>query len=771
MKNKKIFTILVLFTMLCNIFSPFMMMVEAEEITVNDHINSLNNSINLINTKLELSKNNISSTDIAYESALITIENDISDFNNKINNLNNEILNINLSNLVQNNTELNNKYNDYLSKGCKDQTLNINNITDISCSYEENGIIINNNFIEKNEIINQININYIKPVKEEITNYNDNYDNKINEYKEIFNNYFDNEYKNTLQNVEKTYNKIKNFITNNQTNGNKTNELEVFNSIEEDLNKIKNYKTACNINEISNIKNNINSLVTSINNKSTVFYNENKNYIELGLDTAISNLTSKYTDLVSSYKNWLNTKNIDINNITDEQMLSNIDSEFSNLFATTVDITNEYNRLNDKINAYLERMPSDKETLDNLMQNLNTINSKLNTNIIFTYIENLIEQSDLPDEDTVDRLLFVKKFQIKESVKEKLINKKNSFYTFSINNYDYKIANDKIIIYNNLTIPTDLENSILYNQTFRIENNMLYLNDRNDEFLNEYKIVLSGDLNSDYILDEQDLDLLHQLIVSKNIEEEQLLLGDLNKDDILDVIDLGILNNLVNYNQNITTEASYRITKSIKDNTITYNIYLKSNGNVNGFSYKIKTSKDLTLKKIVTNNKVLTKDDLVIGYGSFNDGDLLLSIVYDKNDVKEDYTTFEIYDGVITFNSFYKYSNYKDVVKNTKEETTLTNTNNVVTANNNANSNNNVVVQELAIEKEEIKTTTDKTKEDTDKNVTITDLEDTNKNKIEWKNIIKVIVIVLLGALIIYFLSKEDNNENKTDNKNNILNE
>lgn len=770
MKNKKIFTILVLFTMLCNIFSPFMMMVEAEEITVNDYINSLNNSINLINTKLELSKNSISSTDIAYESALMTIESDISDFNSKINNLNNEISNINLSNLVQNNTELNNKYNDYLSKGCKDQTLNINNITDISCSYEENGIIINNNFIEKNEIINQININYIKPVKDEITNYNNNYDNKINEYKEIFNNYFDNEYKNTLDNAEETYNKIKNFITNNQTNGNKTNELEVFNSIEEDLNKIRNYKTACNINEISNIKNNINSLVTSINNKSTVFYNKNKNYIELGLDTKITDLTNKYNDLVSSYKNWLNTKNIDINNITDEQMLSNIDSEFSNLFTKTVDITNEYNRLNDEINTYLERMPSDKKTLDNLMQDLNTINSKLNTNIIFTYIENLIEQSDLPDEDTVDRLMFVKDFQIKESVKEKLINKKNSFYTLSIDYYDYRITNDKIILYNLVTIPTELTNGIIYNGRLRLENNMLYLNDRNGEFLNKYKIVLAGDLNNDYILNEQDLDLLHQLIVSENIEEEQLLLGDLNKDGTLDVIDLGILNNLVNYNQNITTEASYRITKSIKDNTITYNIYLKSNGNVNGFSYKIKTSKDLTLNKIVTNNKVLTKDDLVIGYGLFNDGDLLLSIVYDQKDTKEDYTTFEIYDGIITFNDFYKDSNYKDVVKNIKEETTPTNTNNVVTTNNNANSNNNVVVQELAVEKEEIKTTKDESK-DNGKNVTITDLEDTNKDKIEWKNIIKVIVIVLLGALIIYFLSKEDNNENNTDNKNNILNE
>lgn len=769
MKNKKIFTILVLFTMLCNIFSPFMMIVEAEEITVNDYINSLNNSINLINTKLELSKNNISYNDIDYESALITIESDISNFNNKINNLNNEISNINLSNLVQNNTELNNKYNDYLSKGCKDQTININNITDISCSYEENGIIINNNFIEKNEIIDQININYIKPLKDEITNYNNNYDNKINEYKEIFNNYFDNEYKNILQNTEETYNKIKNFITNNQTNGNKTNELEVFNSIEEDLNNIKNYKTTCNINEISNIKNNINSLVTSINNKSTVFYNENKNYIELGLDTKITDLTNKYNDLVSSYKNWLNTKNININNITDEQMLSNIDDEFKTLFTKTVDITNEYNRLNDEINTYLERMPSDKETLDNLMQNLNTINSKLNTNIIFTYIENLIEQSDLPDEDTVDRLMFVKDFQIKESVKEKLINKKNSFYTLSINYYDYKITNDKIILYNVTTIPTELKNDIIYNGTFRLENNTLYLNDRNNEFLNKYKIVLSGDLSNDYIIDEQDLDLLHQLIVSENIEEEQLLLGDLNKDNILDVIDLGLLNNLVNYNPNIMTKASYRITKSIKDNTITYNIYLKSNGQVNGFSYKIKTSKDLTLNKIVTNNKVLTKDELVIGYGSFNDGDLLLSIIYDQNDTKEDYTTFEIYDGMITFNNSYSDSNYKDVVKNIKEEIKTT-TNNVVTTNNNANSNNDVVVQELTKEQEEIKTTKDESK-DTDKNVTITDLEDTNTDKIEWKNIIKVIVIVLLGALIIYFLSKEDNNENNTDNKNDILNE
>lgn len=769
MKNKKIFTILVLFTMLCNIFSPFMMIVEAEEITVNDYINSLNNSINLINTKLELSKNNISYNDIDYESALITIESDISNFNNKINNLNNEISNINLSNLVQNNTELNNKYNDYLSKGCKDQTININNITDISCSYEENGIIINNNFIEKNEIIDQININYIKPLKDEITNYNNNYDNKINEYKEIFNNYFDNEYKNILQNTEETYNKIKNFITNNQTNGNKTNELEVFNSIEEDLNNIKNYKTTCNINEISNIKNNINSLVTSINNKSTVFYNENKNYIELGLDTKITDLTNKYNDLVSSYKNWLNTKNININNITDEQMLSNIDDEFKTLFTKTVDITNEYNRLNDEINTYLERMPSDKETLDNLMQNLNTINSKLNTNIIFTYIENLIEQSDLPDEDSVDRLMFVKDFQIKESVKEKLINKKNSFYTLSINYYDYKITNDKIILYNVTTIPTELKNDIIYNGTFRLENNTLYLNDRNNEFLNKYKIVLSGDLSNDYIIDEQDLDLLHQLIVSENIEEEQLLLGDLNKDNILDVIDLGLLNNLVNYNPNIMTKASYRITKSIKDNTITYNIYLKSNGQVNGFSYKIKTSKDLTLNKIVTNNKVLTKDELVIGYGSFNDGDLLLSIIYDQNDTKEDYTTFEIYDGMITFNNSYSDSNYKDVVKNIKEEIKTT-TNNVVTTNNNANSNNDVVVQELTKEQEEIKTTKDESK-DTDKNVTITDLEDTNTDKIEWKNIIKVIVIVLLGALIIYFLSKEDNNENNTDNKNDILNE
>ena len=76
------------------------------------------------------------------------------------------------------------------------------------------------------------------------------------------------------------------------------------------------------------------------------------------------------------------------------------------------------------------------------------------------------------------------------------------------------------------------------------------------------------------------------------------------------------------------------------------------------------------------------------------------------------------------------------------------------------------MVQELILEPKEIKTIKDEPKENIDKNITITDVKDTDKNKIEWKNIIKVIVIVLLGALIIYFLSKEDDN----DNNNNILN-
>ena len=43
MKNEKKFVIFILFTMLCNIFSPFMTIVNAEEMTINDYINSLDN--------------------------------------------------------------------------------------------------------------------------------------------------------------------------------------------------------------------------------------------------------------------------------------------------------------------------------------------------------------------------------------------------------------------------------------------------------------------------------------------------------------------------------------------------------------------------------------------------------------------------------------------------------------------------------------------------------------------------------------------------------
>lgn len=759
MKNKKVFIILVLFTLLCNVFSPFMMMVEADEVSINDYINSLNNDINSINHKIEQSKSNVLFDGIEYKSALMTIESDVSNFNDRINDLSDEISNIRLSDLVKNNEELNNKYNDYLSKGCDDKTININEITDISCSYEDNGFIISKNFIEKSEIINQINTDYIKPLSDEVTMYNNNYNSKFNEYKNMFSNYFDNEYNNILQGVLNTYNNIKDFITDNQTKGNIVNELEVFDSMTDDINEIKNYRKVCNVNEISNIKNSINLLVTSINNKSTIFYGDNKNYMELGIDTKINVLKGKYDDLVVSYKSWLNNKNIDINNITDDKMLLSIDSGFSDLFTSTVDITNEYNRLNKEINAYLERMPSDRIVLDNLMNDLNVINSKLNTSVVFSYIESLIDGSDLSDEDTVDGLLFVKIFNIKDSVKEKLINKKNSFYTFNIKNYNYGVINDKIVLYDVL-IPTDLGNSIEYDWTFRLENNILRLNDRNDNFLRLYKVVLCGDLNDDSILNDDDLDLLYQLIVSDNISDEQLLLGDLNRDGKLDITDLGLLSNLVNNNQSVTNNASYRITKSIKGSVITYNVYLKSDGRVNGFSYRVKTSNDLVLNEIVTNNKVLMKDDLVIGYGSFNDGDLLLSIVYDKNDVKEDYTIFEIYDGVITFNDSYKDSNYKDVVKNIKED--VVSTSNVVTTRS-VNNSNNIVVQELVVDEVEAK---DEVKKGNEKNVVITDLEDNNKDKIEWKNIIKVVVIVLLGALIIYFLSKEDSSDNDNNNIN-----
>ena len=37
MKNEKKFVIFILFTMLCNIFSPFMTIVNAEEMTINDY--------------------------------------------------------------------------------------------------------------------------------------------------------------------------------------------------------------------------------------------------------------------------------------------------------------------------------------------------------------------------------------------------------------------------------------------------------------------------------------------------------------------------------------------------------------------------------------------------------------------------------------------------------------------------------------------------------------------------------------------------------------
>lgn len=734
---KKRITSFILFVMLCNIFSPLTILVKAEEKEIKDYINDLNTSINSIDSKLTYDKNDASSN----LSVLSSIENDINSFKDDVIELKNDLSNLDLSDLVDPVS-----YDNYSSKGCSNIKININSINDIECTYDDNGISTTSVFFYKEDLKDSIYNNYIKSLNEEINNYN--YEEKKNSYKSIYDNYFNYDFNSVLSDVNDISDEIKEFISENEEKGNVVNNKEVVTLIEEDINKIEGYKDSTL--DLDSIKSEVNALVNNINNKKSSFYSNNKSYTELGIDTKISDLTNKYNELVNSYKNWFSDKEIDTNNIVNSEVESNIDSDFVSLFRDSISLDNEYKSLSNEIDIYLERVVSDKDVINTLMNDLNSMNSKINSNTVFAFIEDIINSSSLEDEDSVDRLYFATSYDINEIVKKKLIDKKNSFYSFNINNYEYEIVNNKLVLYNLLSIPSDLSDNILYNASFVFEDNSLSLLDRNNLLLNKYSVVLCGDLNSDYVVNEDDLDLLYELILSNDLDDV-LDIADMNKDEIVDILDLGLLSNLINNNID-TTDASYRVVKSIKDNTITYNIYLKSNGMVNGFSYKIKASNDLVFNKIVTNNKAFIKDNLVMGYGIFNDGDLLVSIVYDKK-YNEEYTSFEIYDGIITFGNTSKTSSYKDIVKNIRENE-VTKTSSVV---NDTNEESNEELAEEVI--------LDDIEDESKNSIGVTDLED--ENKVEVKNIIKVVIIVLLGALIIYFLSKDEEIESvkEKDNK------
>ena len=504
---------------------------------------------------------------------------------------------------------------------------------------------------------------------------------------------------------------------------------------------IDNYKQLDS--KIDDIKNDANRIYNT-------FKSNNKDYIELGLDVLLNDLNNKYNlvDTTIDKTNYYNLNNISI-------------------LKDVVDNENNLVLLNAKIEEYLERRPSDTATINTLLSNINEKRNELNKELAIKYLEEMIDNNDLTEEDNIDKLYeLLPLTYINKEIKERIYTIKLSFYDINIESEDITFEiKDKYFIIDTLINVTKevLEQNIIYRNLYEIDDDGKFeisIYDKNDVLIRTYKIIIRGDLNNDLSLDNIDINLFRdKLLTKEELNEEELFKLDFNGDLKVDFEDLMIANNKVNGSEvDVTTTANYVITTTKEDNKIYYTITLKTDNVVTGILFDINISNNLNFDSITYLNDKLKVNDItnptrIIGIEDFINDEKLITLCYeDTKDMEED-SIFSMID-VISYLSNKEKINIKEIsnvipkkVVNVElpkeEEAKVIYVDNSINDDSNNSSNN------------PSKTPSDDNKQDDNKNI-----EDNKENEENLlPSILKIALIVLLGTLIVYFMNRNEKEE------------
>ena len=504
---------------------------------------------------------------------------------------------------------------------------------------------------------------------------------------------------------------------------------------------IDNYKQLDS--KIDDIKNDANRIYN-------IFKSNNKDYIALGLDALLNDLNNKYNlvDTTIDKTNYYNLNNISI-------------------LKDVVDNENNLVLLNAKIEEYLERRPSDIVTINTLLSNINEKRNELNKELAIKYLEEMIDNNDLTEEDNIDKLYeLLPLTYINKEIKERIYTIKLSFYDMNIENEDitFEIKGKYFIIDTLIEITKEvLEQNIIYRNLYEIDDDGKFeisIYDKNDVLIRTYKIIIRGDLNNDLNLDNSDINLFRdKLLKNDELNEEEVFKLDFNGDLKVDFEDLMIANNKVNGSEvDVTTTANYVITTTKEDNKIYYTITLKTDNVVTGILFDINISNNLDFDSIAYLNDKLKVNDItnptrIIGLEDFINDERLITLCYeDTKDMEED-SIFSMVD-VISYLSNKEKINIKEIsnvipkkVVNVElpkeEEAKVIYVDNSINDDSNNSSNN------------PSKTPSDDNKQDDNKNI-----EDNKENEENLlPSILKIALIVLLGTLIVYFMNRNEKEE------------
>ena len=746
-KTKKIITILMLISMISSFLSPLCV----NALTSGDVYNYITNTkttYNNLKTKLEVSKNETKYIDDeTFKFAIDLIEKNVENDNNTLNE--NELLldnKVSLKSLIE--TYFNEKLEEYNLNFSSDILLDVNILEDIKYTKDEVEYIL----LTKDEISNVLINNYFKTLNDNIVAYNSFYNDKITEYETVYNNLKTKKedtilYINNLINDSKTY-KDNELLLGNNPNMEVDNEdvitllKEKISYLESIVFTIDNYKQLDS--KIDDIKNDANRIYNT-------FKSNNKDYIALGLDVLLNDLNNKYNlvDTTIDKTNYYNLNNISV-------------------LKDVVDNENNLVLLNAKIEAYLERRPSDTATINTLLSNINEKRNELNKELAIKYLEEMIDNNDLTEEDNIDKLYeLLPLTYINKEIKERIYTIKLSFYDMDIENEDitFEIKGKYFIIDTLIEITKEvLEQNIIYRNLYEIDDDGKFeisIYDKNNVLIRTYEIIIKGDLNNDKNLDYTDIELFRdKLLKNEEIKEIDLIKLDFNKDNEVTFDDLVLARDKVNNIIQIgdTTEASYVITKTKEDNKVYYTVTLKTDGKVTGLVFDLNTSSNLSFDSITYLNDKLNIDDItkptkLIGLDDFTNDERLITICYtDTKDMEED-IIFNIIESItyldskekITINEISSVIPKKIVNDNIpkQEEAKVIYVDNSINDDSNNSSTN------------PSKTPADDNKQDDNKNI-----EDNKENEENLlPSILKIALIVLLGTLIVYFMNRNEKEE------------
>lgn len=745
-KTKKIITILMLISMISSFLSPLCVSALTSG-DVYNYITNTKTTYNNLKTKLEVSKNETKYIDDeTFKFAIDLIEKNVENDNNTLNE--NELLldnKVSLKSFIE--TYFNEKLEEYNLNFSSDILLDVNILEDIKYTKDE----VEYTLLTKDEISNVLINNYFKTLNDNIVAYNSFYNDKITEYETVYNN-LKTKKENTILYINNLINDSKTYKDNELLLGNNPN-MEVDNEDAITLLKEKISYLESIVFTIDNYKQ-LDSKIDDIKNDANRIYNtfksNNKDYIALGLDVLLNDLNNKYNlvDTTIDKTNYYNLNNISV-------------------LKDVVDNENNLALLNAKIEVYLERRPSDTATINTFLSNINEKRNELNKELAIKYLEEMIDNNDLTEEDNIDKLYeLLPLTYINKEIKERIYTIKLSFYDMNIENEDitFEVKGKYFIIDTLINVTKEvLEQNIIYRNLYEIDDDGKFeisIYDKNNVLIRTYEIIIRGDLNNDFILDNSDINLFRdKLLTKEELTEEELFKLDFNDDLKVDFEDLMIANNKVNGSEvDVTTTANYVITTTKEDNKIYYTITLKTDNVVTGILFDINISNNLDFDSITYLNDKLKVNDItnptrIIGLEDFINDEKLITLCYeDTKDMKED-SIFSMVD-VISYLSNKEKINIKEIsnvipkkVVNVElpkeEEAKVIYVDNSINDDSNNSSNN------------PSKTPADDNKQDNNKNI-----EDNKENEENLlPSILKIALIVLLGTLIVYFMNRNEKEE------------